>query len=250
MKKITLLLIAFFTLVNTAFAIIGTGTKSAAKQQMSFTEFMYLSPKEVQERTGKKLNFFQKIGLKIVQKKMQKALAKQGDNCAKIVMKDGDIIEANIIQISPTEVKYKRCGKPNDPELVIYKKDVLSIKTADGEIIYRNTNPNPETVNNGNRDTNYGTTESNNSSSSNEPKMEGNSLAGMICGIMGLLLGFTYLGLAAGIVSIILSIIGMKHVNENPKKFKGKGMALAGLICGIVACAVFTLVLTQVFVFF
>ena len=250
MKKITSVFIALLMIVQTVFATIKQDEKPVGKQQMSFTEFAHLSPKEIQERTGKKLNFFQKIGLKILQKKMQKALAQQGDNCAKIVMKDGDIIEANIIQISPTEVKYKRCGKPNDPELVIYKKDVLSIKAADGEIIYRNVNPNPETVNNANKDTNYGTAESNNARISNEPKIEGNALAGMICGIMGLLLGFSYLGLAAGIVGIVLSIIGMKKISENPKKYKGKGMALAGLICGIAACAVFTLTLTQILVFF
>jgi hypothetical protein len=246
MRRITVLIFAFLVLVNTAFAVVKIQEMPVNKQQMSFTEFVNLSPKEIQERTGKKLNFFQRMGFKILQKKMQKIMKEQTDNCSKIVMKDGDIIEANIIQISPTEIKYKRCGKPNDPELVIYKKDVLSIKAADGEIIFRNTNTNPEEVNSS-KDTNYGTVDRN-SSNSNEPKTEGNALGGMICGIMGLVLGFNIIGLAAGVVGIVLSIIGMNKIKRDPKKYKGKGMALAGLICGIAACAFYVLVLTEIFV--
>jgi Domain of unknown function (DUF4190) len=252
MRRITCLIYAFLIMVNTAFAVVKSNDNQTNKQQMTFMEFVYSSPKEIEAKTGKKLNFFQRMGLKMLQKKMQKAMKQQGDNCSKIVMKDGDIIEANIIQISPTEIKYKRCGKPNDPELVIYKKDVLSVKTADGEIIFRNTNNNVNTDdnNNNNRDKNYGTDDRNNSNNSNEPKMEGNSLAGMICGIMGLVLGFNLIGLAAGVVGIILSIIGMNKIKREPKKYKGKGMALAGLVCGIAACAFFLLVYTGVFVLY
>jgi Domain of unknown function (DUF4190) len=251
MRKITCLIYAFLMLVNTAFSGVKTDEIQTNKQQMSFTEFVYSSPKEIEAKTGKKLNFFQRMGLKMLQKKMQKVLKQQGDNCSKIVMKDGDIIEANIIQISPTEIKYKRCGKPNDPELVIYKKDVLSIKTADGEIIFRNTNNNVNTddSNNNNRDKNYGTDDRNNNNKSNEPKLEGNALAGMICGVMGLLLGFNLIGLAAGVVGIILSIIGMNKIKREPKKYKGRGLALAGLICGIAACAIYALFLTEVLYF-
>jgi Domain of unknown function (DUF4190) len=252
MRRITCLIYAFLMMVNTAFAVVKTNDAQTNKQQMSFMEFVYSSPKEIETKTGKKLNFFQRMGLKMLQKKMQKALKQQGDNCSKIVMKDGDIIEANIIQISPTEIKYKRCGKPNDPELVIYKKDVLSVKTADGEIIFRNTNNNANTDenNNNNRDKNYGTDDRNNNNNSNEPKLEGNALAGMICGIMGLVLGFNLIGLAAGVVGIILSIIGINKIKREPKKYKGRGLALAGLICGIAACAFFLLVYTNVLVLY
>jgi hypothetical protein len=252
MRRITILIYAFLMLVNTAFAFVKTNEIQTKKQQMTFMEFVYSSPKEIEAKTGKKLNFFQRMGLKMLQKKMQKALKEQGDNCSKIVMKDGDIIEANIIQISPTEIKYKRCGKPNDPELVIYKKDVLSVKTADGEIIFRNTNNNVNTddSNNNNRDKNYGTDDRSNNNNSNEPKLEGNALAGMICGIMGLVLGFSILGLACGVVGIVLSIIGMNKIKREPKKYKGRGLALAGLICGIAACAFYVLVYTGVFVLY
>jgi Domain of unknown function (DUF4190) len=250
MRRITFLIYAFLMMVNTAFAVVKTNDTQTNKQQMTFMEFVYSSPKEIEAKTGKKLNFFQRMGLKMLQKKMQRALKQQGDNCSKIVMKDGDIIEANIIQISPTEIKYKRCGKPNDPELVIYKKDVLSVKTADGEIIFRNTNNNVNTddSNNNNRDKNYGTTDRSNNNNSNEPKLEGNALAGMICGVMGLVLGFSILGLACGVVGIVLSIIGMNKIKRDPKKYKGKGLALAGLICGIAACAFYALVLTEIFI--
>jgi hypothetical protein len=261
MKKSTLIILAMLMAAN-AFAFV-TVAKSdqIASKQLSFEQFMHLSPQEIQNKTGQKLSFTEKLGLKLFQYKLKKALRKTPPECSKIVMKDGDIIEANVLQITPTEIKYKRCGKPNDPELVIYKKDVLSVKAADGEIIFRNTGNNNDNNNNGNngnnnnngnngnnnnnRDNNYGT--GNNSSgnnNSNEPKTEGNALAGMICSIAGLVLSFSILGLACGIVGLILSIIGRKKISNDTKRFKGKGLAMAGIICGIIACAIYALILS------
>ena len=129
------------------------------------------------------------------------------EDCAQIVMKNGDIIQADIIQITPTDIKYKRCGKPNDPEMVLYKKDVLSIKGTDGDIIYRNDNKGNET---------------------SEVKTEGLAIAGFILSILGLFTGI------AAIVGIILSAIGLSKIQKNPKKLKGRGLAIAGLIIGII----------------
>lgn len=47
--------------------------------------------------------------------------------CFKIVLKNGDIIEVDISQIILIEVKYRRCGKLDDLEIVFSKGDVLSI---------------------------------------------------------------------------------------------------------------------------
>jgi hypothetical protein len=45
-----------------------------------------------------------------------------------IVLRDGNIIEAKVTEISPSEIKYKRSSNLNGPTIVILKDDVLSIR--------------------------------------------------------------------------------------------------------------------------
>jgi hypothetical protein len=240
MKKNLLTFMAFLLMTNAASAfMIEVNSSPKASNSLAVNTYFELSATEFEQQTGKKLTFFQKIGLKTLNRTLQKQLPPE---CSKIVMKDGDIIEANIIQISPTEIKYKRCGKPNDPELVIYKKDVLSVKAADGEIIFRNTEAS-NNANNSSNNNNNNNSNNNNSDNSNEQKADGSAIAGMICGILGVVLLGSILGLASGIVGIVLSLMGRRKIQRDPKRLKGKGMALAGLICGIVACGLFALAL-------
>jgi Domain of unknown function (DUF4190) len=246
MKKSALLAFLFLMVTHTTFAFVTMANSYKINQKtVLFDNFMRFSPQEIQNQTGQKLGIFEKLGFKIIQRKLKKMGVNNPPECSKIVMKDGDVIEANVLQITPTEIKYKRCGKPNDPEIVVNKKDVLSIKAADGEIIFRNlgnNSPNETTNTPTNRDNNYGTNATQNTNS-NEPKLEGNALAGMICGILGVLFLGGILSLALGITGLVLSLIGRRKINNDPKRYKGKGMALAGLICGIVACGLFALAL-------
>ncbi|MFK7969028.1 MAG: hypothetical protein AB8F95_01615 [Bacteroidia bacterium] len=43
-------------------------------------DFLNLKPKEIAERSGKKMNFFQRLALKVVQKKVKKKMAKADRN--------------------------------------------------------------------------------------------------------------------------------------------------------------------------
>lgn len=45
-----------------------------------------------------------------------------------IVLRDGNVIEAKVTEITPTEIKYKRFNNLNGPVIVISKTDVLSIR--------------------------------------------------------------------------------------------------------------------------
>jgi hypothetical protein len=189
---------------------------------------------------SRKLSLKEKILLRILRsqiKKQQKALSEQivlstpVAGCSKIVLKKGDIIEANIIQINPTEIKYKRCGKPNDPEIVLAKKDVLSVTAEDGEVIFRNTG-------------NIGTRPDNNNS--DEPKLDGLAVASLATGVGGLLIGLVLsglIGILAGIVGIVLGGISIYRIKRNPDKYRGKGMAWAGAICGIVIVGLFIILI-------
>lgn len=49
-----------------------------------------------------------------------------------IVKKDGKIIVSKVIEISPTEIKYKKWDNLDGPTYVIYREDVRKIKYANG----------------------------------------------------------------------------------------------------------------------
>ena len=70
-----------------------------------------------------------------------------------IILKDGSTIEAKVLEISPTEIRYKRFDHLDGPTIVIMAIDVLSIRYENGrtEIINNNTqsvitNTQPETM--------------------------------------------------------------------------------------------------------
>ena len=60
-----------------------------------------------------------------------------------IILKDGNIIEARVLEISPTEIRYKRFDHLEGPTIVIMAVDVLSIRYENGrtEIINSATQP-------------------------------------------------------------------------------------------------------------
>jgi hypothetical protein len=59
-----------------------------------------------------------------------------------IVLRDGNMIEAKVIEISPTEIRYKRSDNLEGPTIIIPADRVLSIKYKNGaqEIINADTN--------------------------------------------------------------------------------------------------------------
>ena len=146
--------------------------------------------------------------------------AKKIDDCAQIVLKSGDIIQANIIQITPTEIKYKRCGKPNDPEISISKKEVLSIKASDGDIIYRNSNKS-----------------ANNDVDDSEKKFSGLAIAGFVLSLF-----WWFYGIGA-VLGLIFCAIALAKINRNPEKYRGKGLAIAGLVISLVALGLIILLI-------
>ena len=54
------------------------------------------------------------------------------NKCDIIVLKSGDEISANIIEITPYTIKYKNCQQ-NKPIISVSKKEVVMIKYSDGK---------------------------------------------------------------------------------------------------------------------
>jgi hypothetical protein len=58
-----------------------------------------------------------------------------------IILKDGNVIEAKVTEISPTEIRYKRFDRLDGPTIVIPAADVLSIRYEDGMVEVINDAP-------------------------------------------------------------------------------------------------------------
>jgi len=65
-----------------------------------------------------------------------------------IILKDGNMIEAKVIEIFPTEIRYKRFNHLDGPTIVIPVTNVLSIRYENGtyEIINADTMPQQENI--------------------------------------------------------------------------------------------------------
>lgn len=62
---------------------------------------------------------------------------------------------------------------------------------------------------------------------------DGLAIAGMIVGIIAVLMFWWPVSLLIGIVGIVLSCIAMKRIKSSPFEVAGYGMAVAGLVTGI-----------------
>ncbi len=75
-------------------------------------------------------------------------------------------------------------------------------------------------------------------------KSNGMAISGFITGIVGMF----FLGTILGVLAIIFSSVGLKRINSNPEKLKGKGLAIAGLVLGIIDVIGWTLLIALMFV--
>jgi len=58
-----------------------------------------------------------------------------------IVLKDGNMIEAKVVEIAPSEIKYKRFDHLDGPTIVVPANDVLSIRYENGRVEIINAAP-------------------------------------------------------------------------------------------------------------
>lgn len=80
MKNLLLLVLCMITCATTSFAILPTASQSTVPasvwSQLTQDEMLTLSPKQIQEKTGQKLKFKEKIALTLGRKAYKKALKK------------------------------------------------------------------------------------------------------------------------------------------------------------------------------
>jgi len=191
-------------------------TLSIRKEERKVTlkDFVNSSKKDLKAKLGRRLTLKEQISFLLLKKILKNAVDKNAalgevavndrfQICANIVFQNGDIIEVDIIELTSTEIKYRRCGKPNDPEFVADKKEVLSVRATNGQIVFRNTEQNVRSA--GKHD---------------KRRIETNAIIALAGSILFFPLG------------IIFGIISLNKISKHPEKYKGKGLAVAGIVIG------------------
>jgi hypothetical protein len=143
--------------------------------------------------------------------------------CDSIFFKHKAAISAKILQISPTEVRYRWCDNPDGPIYVCHRENIRSIKYANGlEELIDNSENHPKDR--------TGETKSNARTSREDPSAPKRL---NLFALFGLLLSITLFLLPLG---TILCIIALIQISRHPGKYKGEALAWIGL--AILALAV------------
>lgn len=135
-------------------------------------------------------------------------------DCDVIVLRNGEELNAKILEVTPTEIKYKKCVEGNSVVYTKLKSDVFQIKYGDGSKDFMGNENAASEVSDENKKTHWA------------------AITGMVTGILGVLFtGFL------GVCGIVFSAIALSQISRK-KRFKGKKMAVAGLVLGIIAIGV------------
>jgi hypothetical protein len=149
--------------------------------------------------------------------------------CDILVLKNGDEVKAKVLEISPIEIKYKKCNMPDGPLYVVKKSDVFMIKYANGtkEVIKS------EAAGSNN-------TPTNNTSTNNNGPLKMHSYA--ILAFVFSLLGFITYGLLS-ILAIIFANMAIKKIRQEPNIYNGEPLAKAAKIIGIIMLTIIAIIL-------
>ena len=145
--------------------------------------------------------------------------------CDILVLKNGDEVKGKVLEISPIEIKYKKCNMPDGPLYVVKKSDVFMIKYANGtkEVIKSEA------------------AESNNTPTNNyNGPLKMHSYA--ILAFVFSLLGFITYGLLS-ILAIIFANMAIKKIRQEPNIYKGEPLAKAAKIIGIIMLTIMAIIL-------
>lgn len=180
------------------------------------------------------------------------------DSCDEIIFRSGDETKVKIMEISATELKYKRCDNISGPLYVSKKSEVFMVKYANGtNETFKAEVPGYNNNSNSNDDMNTYSKAKNKARRVQHPL----AILSMILGITSLASGYIALILAASgatgayvlliplLVGLAAAFSGRTALNDmraQPETYKGKGKAIAGLIEGLIVASLCVLILLLV----
>ncbi len=159
--------------------------------------------------------------------------------CDTLIMKDGAEIKAKILEVTPTEIKYRFCNNINGPVYVVYRYNVSYIKYKNGTLdSFVNEHPALNTPPNKNKDisnlNNNNNWKNGNNSQNNfvENYYVGKlSTTSLVCGIVSFFISF--FGIITAIVALTSGYKSLRLINNDPANlWMYRGRTMAGIILG------------------
>lgn len=168
----------------------------------------------------------------------RKNVQKQEGECTEIIKRNGDIIEAQILEVGVSEIKYKKCSNLEGPTYSILKSTVFMLKYKNGDKDVFNEESTP----------------SKSATGSDDQQIEPFSMVSFITGMTGLVLGLFLsiaIGIFLGVLAIVFGAISLNRIKRNPDKYSKKSSkwAKSGLITGLVITTLSTLLLVLIVMF-
>ena len=183
--------------------------------------------------------------------------------CDTLIMRDGTEIKAKVMEITPTEIKYKFCNNIDGPMHIIHRYNASYIKYANGTMdsfvnehpsVNQQGNRNNNNYNNGTYNKNNGYYGQNNGgyNQNNAPYsgagyavnewVRKNAMASLILGILSFFLYF--LGIISAIFAIVLGYKCLKLIKQDPENlWMYSKRATAGVILGWIVLALYLIIL-------
>lgn len=146
--------------------------------------------------------------------------------CDIIVLKNGDVIEAKVLEVRQTEINYKLCNNTEGPTFFKNNYDIEYIQFPNGSVTtFKDALPPPVKE-----------VKSQYPSYNETPKRkpEGLSIAGLVISILAL--GSINAGtlLFLSFLAFLFCFIGIIKITNRPTRLKGIGLAIAGLIIALI----------------
>jgi hypothetical protein len=172
--------------------------------------------------------------------------------CDTLIMKNGTEIKVKVLEVTPTEVKYKYCSNINGPLYVAYRYNISYVKYANGTMDSF-VNEHPPVVNKsfGNNQTHNGGYNQNSGVSNRNPienyavneYVKNTSLAVLILGIVSIPLSFIFVGIITAIIAVALGKKCMRLINQDPSLFiysqrNTIGFVLGWIVVGLALLAI------------
>ena len=157
--------------------------------------------------------------------KKQKPLIINNEPCDELIFRDGSEIKGKVIEITRTEIKYKKCDMLDGPLYVVKKSKIFIIKYANGaRDVFKE-----ETI------------ENDQNSNQNVKKNHNLATLAFIFGLIGI---YPSVISILGIAGIIFGIMALKKIKQEPDKYKGEVISKIGMVFGIVGLIFGVLIIT------
>ena len=166
--------------------------------------------------------------------------------CDELIFRDGSEVKAKVLEITSTELRYKKCDALDGPTYIAKKSDIFMVKYSNGtrEVFRDQGNSNQGDL----KKATYKGAKINHPMASASLVMGLLSFLTLVAAVYVTPLLAFFSPLFA-ILAVIFGIIALRKIYADPDRNSGDGMAIAGLVIGILLVALWLILIIAVLSF-